>query len=79
LINLIGIGGIDISFDTTGATDVGAGVVSEASICEVATASKHVDTSDGKLALQHESASQNTANTPGYMVGELSQLPAGLK
>jgi hypothetical protein len=58
---------------------VGSGVGSEVIICEVAAASKHVDTSDGKLALQHESASQNIANTPGYMVLPLSHRPAGLK
>jgi hypothetical protein len=89
LIKLIGIRGIDISKvatgeiatgeSATGAAGDGAGVGSEVIICEVAAASKHVDTSDGKLALQHESASQNIANTPGYMVLPLSHRPAGLK
>lgn len=71
--NVIGIGGIDTNFFDT-ATDVGATVGSEVS----AAAATHFDTSDGKLAVQHEKASQKTVNTPGCISGELSHLPEGL-
>ena len=80
---MIGIGGIESdrnSFDTaTGATVVGATDVGATVGSGVATAAEtQFETSDGKLALQHDSASQKTVNTPGYMSGELSHSPAGL-